>query len=190
MFDESNFWAFYLDDVGEVRGSGEYGDGYPCDKKRLLQPPGFQTFPRDSSEANGKDGLAWREGDTTEIIALSDRDTMAKLPKIQRGQSRVYSLDENPQIISVKSDEIKIGKNATRGIARKDDEVGGVNVTVIGTQITGSTFTITITMVDTKQTMTVLGPITVVGLLPQPAVAVNFSGVSKIQTASTLGKAE
>lgn len=190
MIEESDFWIYSLDDVGEVRCSGVYSDGSTIEKRRLLQPPGFQTFPMDATENAPMAGLAWREGNTAEILALADRDAISKLPKIVRGQSRMHSLDKQPQLISVKSDEIKIGKNATRGIARKDDEVGGVNVTVIGTQITGSTFTITITMVDTKQTMTVLGPITVVGLLPQPAVAVNFSGVSKIQTASTLGKAE
>jgi len=190
MFDPSDFWKFYLDDVGEIRGSGEYCDGGEIEKRRILQPAGFQTFPLDSSRQNSRDGLAFRSGNTTEIVALSDRDVVSKLPKIVRGQSRMYSLDKDPQVVAVKSDEIILGKNATRGIARKDDEVGGVRVIVIGNQVTGSTFQITITMVDAKGTTTALGPIVVVGLLPQPVVEMTFEAVYKIQTASTLSKSE
>jgi len=190
MLEESDFWKFYLDDVGEVRGSGVYSDGSQIEKRRLLQPPGFQTFPMDASESAPLDGLSWREGNTTEIVALSDRDAVSKLPKIQRGQSRMYSLDKSPQLVAVKSDEILVGKNATRGIARLDDEVGGVTVTIAGTQTNATTFSIQFTVVDAKGTTTLIGPFVIVGVMASSPLLETIKNISKITTASTLGKAE
>lgn len=190
MLEESDFWKFYLDDVGEVRGSGVYSDGSQIEKRRLLQPPGFQTFPMDASESAPLDGLAWREGNTTEIVALSDREAISKLPKILRGQSRMYSPENNPQLVAVRSDRILIGKNATRGGARLDDEVGGVELTIAGTQTNATTFSIQFTVVDSKGTTTVIGPFVIVGVMASSPLLKTIKNIYKIQTASDLVKVE
>jgi hypothetical protein len=191
FIDEGEGTKFGLDDMGEVECKITLADGRIVEGMlRLRQPAGFQARPVD--DRIGHDALILRDGRLQEVLALVDRDATSKLPELKSGQTRIHSLDEQPQLISILMNEILVGKNAQRGGARKDDEVGGGTITLASVQNPGGpppTFNFTVTYVDAKGATTTWGPAVIAGTAPVPPTA-TFKLLELIKTASDLVKVQ
>lgn len=191
FIDEGEVTKTSIDDMGEVVCKLVLPGGKTIENVRLRLPPGFQGRPVDDSD--GHDAAIWRDGRLVEILALVDREVTQNLPELKKGQTRIHSLEKAAaQLISLLTDEIKVGRDATRGGARKDDEVGGGIITVTSAQVTPPptpTFTLAFSYTNAKGSTATWGPVTLVGVAPTPPV-VQFNLLELIKTASTLVKVQ
>ncbi len=187
MIDEGEVKSTKVDDAGEVTARVVCGDGHEPDQDvRIRQPAGLQAKP--SGEC---DALILRDGRLIEVLTVVDREATAALPQIEDGQTRIHSLDALPQLISILSSLIKVGKDATRGAAREDDEVGGGRITFTAVSAVGPPPIVTINIVYTnaKGASTTFGPLVVLGTYGGPPL-VTFNFLELIKTFSTLVKVQ
>ncbi len=189
FIDEGEVKSTALDDSGEVVCKILLPGGQLIEGVRLRLPAGFQAMPVDDDD--GHDALALRDGDLVEVLTAVDREVTKALPKLQKGQTRIHSLEKlKAQLISILANEILVGKDATRGGARLNDEVGGGVITISGAS-SGPPPTVALSIIYTnaKGATTTWGPVTFLGVITGTPV-VTFSLLELIKTASSLVKVE
>lgn len=192
FIDEGEVTRTEQDSEGEVVGRLKLpGQDEPTeDEIRVRFPAGIQARLIDGREA---DALILRDGRLIEALTMVDREATSQLPELQKGQTRIHSLDENPQLISILTSAILLGRNAQKGVVRDGDTIdSGTIVLVFSNVLAGPSFTLTITYTDGIGTVPplIIGPITFAGTgLGAPGTftirlkgkAIQFSNLVKAQ---------
>lgn len=108
-------------------------DESPQEQAYWRQPCGLRSIPRDG-KANA---IISQDGDEPEILAAWD--PQLSLPGIDKEHTQVHSMGDDPQLIDIGDDKIKIGKDAadTQNAARKNDHVGGGKIITQVTPVVG-----------------------------------------------------
>lgn len=188
VLDEGEVLSTSVDDMGEVVARIECGDGHePEQLVRIRQPAGLQAKLLPGEH----DAVILRDGKLIEVLTVVDRDATDKLPEITDGQTRIHSVDADPQLISIVSSQIKVGRNASRGGARENDEVGGGTITLTAVTAVGPPPIVTINIVYTnaKGAIATFGPLVVLGTYTGNPTVV-FQLLELIKTFSALVKVE
>ncbi len=188
MLDSGEVTSIGVDGNGELVATIQFADR-TRNNVRIRQPAGFQARPINDSE--GHDAIALRDGRLCEILCVTDRDATGKLVELPAGSSRQHSLGSDPQTLTIQDDEIAIGKNASRGAAREDDEVRGDRVILAIVAAAGPppTVTINITYVPAKGASVVIPPLVLLGTYVGPP-EITISPLALIKTFSSLVKIE
>ena len=188
MLDSGEVTRIDVDGNGELVATIEFADR-PRSNVRIRQPAGFQARPVNDSA--GHDAIALRDGRLCEVLFVTDRDATGKLVDLPAGASRQHSLGSSPQTITVEDQKIAIGKNASRGAAREDDEVRGDHILLAVVSAAGPppTVTINITYVNAKGSSTVIPSFVLLGTYTGPP-ELTISPLALIKTFSSLVKIE
>jgi hypothetical protein len=188
MLDSGEVTSISVDANGELVATIEFADRSRSNV-RIRQPAGFQARPM--NDRDGHDAIALRDGRLCEILCVTDREATGKLVELPAGASRQHSLGNSPQTLTIEDNKIAIGKNATRGAARENDEVRGDRIILAVVSAVGPppTVTITITYVNAKGTSTVIPSFVLLGTYAGPP-ELTISPLALIKTFSQLVKIE
>jgi len=179
VIDEGEITNTRHDDSGELLCDVIVpGMSTPLRGVRLRLPMGLQARLFDTQRE--ADALVLRDGPLAEVVTAVDRQATSELPKLESGQTRLHSLDPDPQLISILSTLIALGRNAKKGVVREDDKIdlGKIVFTFSVPAGTPPVFEMTIVYTDGLGSAPVtIGPVVIAGTgAPQPSYTLSLRG--------------